>query len=126
MNGMIFVNDFPADKAKQVMLLAKNSAKVSTEAAGSDSLHHHRLLPSPPPASTPVASQGIPPQPIVCDLPIARKVSLQRFLAKRKDRLAGRGPYGASATAAASPEAGGDTNSWLGLGAQSSAVAKSC
>ncbi|XP_062216597.1 protein TIFY 11a-like [Phragmites australis] len=35
------------------------------------------------------AAQGAPAEPAVVDMPIARKASLRRFLAKRKDRATG-------------------------------------
>ncbi|XP_068659839.1 protein TIFY 10B-like isoform X2 [Aristolochia californica] len=52
------------------------------------------------------------------DLPIARKVSLHRFLAKRKDRINSKAPYpvNQAAAAQAKPE---ESNSWLGLATQS-------
>ncbi|KAL2321918.1 hypothetical protein Fmac_026297 [Flemingia macrophylla] len=34
-----------------------------------------------------------PSKSVVCDLPLAKKASLHRFLEKRKDRIAARAPY---------------------------------
>ncbi|XP_068662576.1 protein TIFY 10A-like [Aristolochia californica] len=52
------------------------------------------------------------------DLPIARKVSLHRFLEKRKDRINCKAPYpvNQAAAAQAKPE---ESKSWLGLAPQS-------
>ncbi|CAA6658689.1 unnamed protein product [Spirodela intermedia] len=81
----------------------------------------------PSPASTseaaaataaPVAAQEAPqkpPQAAGSDLPIARRVSLHRFLEKRKDRIISKAPYPVSGSSAAGkPEDGGK---WLGLAA---------
>ncbi|GJN30470.1 hypothetical protein PR202_gb18779 [Eleusine coracana subsp. coracana] len=68
---MVVFHDFPADKAQEIMKAATSSCNV--------------VAVSPP---TP-ATAG---QPCLPDMPIARKASLQRFLAKRKNRLATEGP----------------------------------
>ncbi|KAJ1439948.1 CO/COL/TOC1, conserved site [Sesbania bispinosa] len=45
---------------------------------GTNSIHEHTQVSS---------------RPIVCDLPIARKASLHRFLEREKDRIASKAPY---------------------------------
>ncbi|KAL8492562.1 hypothetical protein ACS0TY_023954 [Phlomoides rotata] len=69
--GQIIVfNDFPADKAKEIMSLArKSSAAESTAAFGVQDHLPRSVQPS-----------------LDTDLPIARKNSLARFLEKRRDR----------------------------------------
>ncbi|XP_038712580.1 protein TIFY 10A-like isoform X2 [Tripterygium wilfordii] len=125
--GQVFVfNDFPADKAKEVMLLAgKESAESCTA--------------FPPPtenkiSKTPVEARSLSPnvepnfgtdlkkdciqtptQPTVSVLPITRRASLQRFLEKRKDRITAKAPYQASNPKAGLPKLPVENNLWLGL-----------
>jgi jasmonate ZIM domain-containing protein len=58
---MMVFDDFPAEKADELMKVAGGSCNVASPAAAG--------------------------QPCLPDMPIARKVSLQRFLAKRKNRI---------------------------------------
>ncbi|XP_022730338.1 protein TIFY 10A-like [Durio zibethinus] len=123
---VIVFNDFPADKAKEIMLLA-----------GKGSSQNNSFNPSPAKTNSPFTSTmarttiesgiGVPPtpnvvqpaqRPIPGDLPIARRASLHRFLEKRKDRITTRAPYQISSSAAP-PSKTGDSKSWLGLAAQS-------
>ncbi|GMJ07271.1 jasmonate-zim-domain protein 1 [Hibiscus trionum] len=126
---VIVFNDFPADKAKEIMLLAgKGSSQSNT---------HLNVPFTSSTARTPVESGiGVPPtsnfgntvtqdcvrsaqRPIPGgDLPIARRASLHRFLEKRKDRVTTRAPYQIG-NPAASPSKPADNKSWLGLAAQS-------
>ncbi|RVX05367.1 Protein TIFY 10B [Vitis vinifera] len=59
-----------------------------------------------------------PAQPVACELPIARKASLHRFLEKRKDRITARAPYNIS-NSPAGPHKPAESKSWLGLAAKS-------
>lgn len=132
---VIVLNDFPADKAKEVMLLAsqESSPNLTAQAnqAKSNNAFPFNVTKNPidsgvsaPPSPTVVPSFGgkaiqesvqQAPSPIACDLPIARKASLHRFLEKRKDRINARAPYQIPEVAASKSTEG---NSWLGLAAQ--------
>lgn len=103
-------DDFPAEKAEEIMLLAGNGG------SGNDVINVNGTLKTPnnnmekslfadavasssiAPAN-PVSSAGLEPyqqlksEANTSDLPIARRSSLHRFLAKRKDRAGARGPY---------------------------------
>lgn len=70
---MVVFDDFPAEKAEELMQLA-GSGNAAQDALG---------------------------QPSLTDMPLARKVSLKRFLEKRKNRLTAADPYPAAAAAAA-------------------------
>ncbi|XVF48860.1 hypothetical protein PTKIN_Ptkin03bG0222300 [Pterospermum kingtungense] len=134
---VIVFNDFPADKAKEIMLLASK---------GSSSSQSNSFNPCPVTSVTsanPIESGiGLPPtsnvvsnfrnnvtqeciqpaqRPIPGDLPIARRASLHRFLEKRKDRITSKAPYqigNSGSAAAASPSKSGDDKLWLGLSTQ--------
>ncbi|CAM8972010.1 unnamed protein product [Rhodiola kirilowii] len=55
-------------------------------------------------------------QPVLRDIPIARKQSLARFLEKRKDRIMSRSPYSTNNfIKGVSPNSMPDDKSWLGL-----------
>ncbi|XP_062200807.1 protein TIFY 11d-like [Phragmites australis] len=104
---VVVFEDFPAEKAKEVMQLAGSW--------------------SSPPLPLQNGAMEVPekPEPLATpsDLPIARKASLQRFLQKRKHRISATDPYHKE-TASPAPEkdtAGGKSvkdepaASWLGL-----------
>lgn len=117
---VIVFNDFPAERVEEIMHLASmrisDSSNDSTTAmvpGGVVSKQNNNLVQErhhqPPPS-----------RPAVCDLPIARKASLTRFLEKRKDRIVSKAPY----TVGNNPMAGlpkpTERKSWLGLAGQSS------
>ncbi|KAK8547302.1 hypothetical protein V6N13_098015 [Hibiscus sabdariffa] len=113
---VIVFNDFPADKAKEIMLLAgKSSSKTKSfnpsPCTGSPIESRIRI----PPTSKAVQPA---PRPIPGDLPIARRASLHRFLEKRKDRITTQAPYQITSSAAL-PSKSSNSKSWLGLAAQS-------
>ena len=113
---VIVFDDFPTEKAKEIMLLATNVSKISIT---HDQVEKH-IEPTKfiSHTNSTVASnicnnmiQDHATKPILSDLPIMRKASLTRFLEKRKDRIVARAPYAMPA----------ETKSWLGLAAQSPA-----
>ncbi|KAK4342345.1 hypothetical protein RND71_038161 [Anisodus tanguticus] len=114
---VIVFNDFPADKAKEIMLMAtttNNTPMVPPKPAES-------VADLVTPAVNMVPSQ-MPSQSIVsvfADLPMARRASVTRFLEKRKDRLTEKAPYQISNLhkQTASPKVE-ENKAWLGLGAQ--------
>ncbi|KAG8091325.1 hypothetical protein GUJ93_ZPchr0012g19988 [Zizania palustris] len=74
---MLVLNQFPADRAAALLRLAAAARGASPSGTSGDK------------ASVADASSGS-----TVDLPVARKASLQRFMEKRKGRVAGRGePY---------------------------------
>lgn len=125
-NGEVIVfDDFSAEKAKEVMNLASkgtantftgftstvNFAKNQTEVR--TNIPH--LMKTA--AQEPILSSSTA---MACELPIARRASLHRFLAKRKDRVTSKAPYQLSdpAKASSKPQNGENATSWLGLAAQ--------
>ncbi|KAK4785043.1 hypothetical protein SAY86_001732 [Trapa natans] len=104
---MVF-SDFPAEKVKEIMLLASKASMVQNpRQPGLLKVSHNPIQDRiQRPADT-----------IVTDLPIARRASLHRFLEKRKDRITAKSPYPAAAPDAPAPKPS-DGKTWLGLSAQ--------
>ncbi|KAF8393653.1 hypothetical protein HHK36_021899 [Tetracentron sinense] len=104
---VIVLDDFPADKAREIMLLASKGSSLIpgclTSTSGNDRIN-------------PGSLQRLP-QPILSDLPIARRASLHRFLEKRKDRVSASAPYQISKSGA-TPSKQADSKTWLGLAPQ--------
>ncbi|GER41727.1 jasmonate Zim-domain protein [Striga asiatica] len=117
-SGQVVVfDDLPADKAKEILMLAAKSsgAAQNRPRAPFPSLHAahspaesatgvNRLVPTCP-AQPPLDS----------DLPIARKNSLARFLEKRKDRITANAPYPANKPEAPSKLAAATSEPWMRL-----------
>ncbi|KAK1377857.1 Jasmonate ZIM domain protein a [Heracleum sosnowskyi] len=104
---VVVFNDLPSEKAKEIMMLASKACS---------SIKHPEVPDSPKVVVPNSLVKAHRPQPIVSDLPIARKASLTRFLEKRKDRITARAPYASPATKPA------ESKSWLGLAAADSPV----
>lgn len=124
---VIVFNDFPAEKAKEVMLLAsKESSQRPTTFASMPVQNPIEPINLVPASANVVSNFGNriqerpqqTPQPRVTEIPIARKASLTRFLEKRKDRITARAPYQSSNFSAYPPKSA-ESKSWLGLAAQS-------
>jgi len=99
-------DDFPADKARELMQLAGSFGAP------------------PAPDADPACKNAAPGKPCLADLPIARKASLHRFLEKRKGRLAAADPYpaplaapgaGAAKETASKPVPEDGGKPWLGV-----------
>jgi len=83
---MVVFDDFPAEKAEELMQLAGSGNAAAAALA----------------------------QPSLTDMPIARKASLKRFLEKRKDRLTAGDPYPAAASESIKPAAKDEAGApWL-------------
>ncbi|MCE2055186.1 hypothetical protein HAX54_042144 [Datura stramonium] len=130
---VIVFNDFPADKAKEIMLMASSTkgnntqnpsngfpyAMVSAKQAESAAdLVTPAVNMTPSFGNTSIQEHQMPSQPIVSDLPIARRASLTRFLEKRKDRLTTKVPYQISNPHKHTASKQEENKAWLGLGAQ--------
>ncbi|EEF33214.1 protein TIFY 10B [Ricinus communis] len=90
---MVF-DDFPAEKAKEIIALASkgtsNTTNGFTTASAVEKANQSAI--APPPNKVREGLQ-LRPQADDSDLPIARRASLHRFFEKRKDRAAAKAPY---------------------------------
>ncbi|KAE8665282.1 Pectin lyase-like superfamily protein isoform 1 [Hibiscus syriacus] len=112
---VIVFNDFPADKAKEIMLLA---GKGSCQSNSVNPNPAHMISNFTNTITQDCARSAQRPIP-GGDLPIARRASLHRFLEKRKDRITTRAlPYQIG-NSAASPSKIVHNKPWLRLSAQS-------
>ncbi|KAG4136221.1 hypothetical protein ERO13_D08G267400v2 [Gossypium hirsutum] len=124
---VIVFNDFPADKAKEIMALASKCSsenpKTNTFVPGSPNESglgvHSNSNDQVPNIRTNLPTSRECVRPIPGDLPIARRASLHRFLEKRKDRITSKAPYPINGSAGASPPKPGNSKPWLGLAVES-------
>ncbi|GMI83908.1 jasmonate-zim-domain protein 1 [Hibiscus trionum] len=131
---VIVFNDFPPEKAKEIMLLATKCSSQNNSFNPNPKTNTpftSSMLGSPngsgigfPPTSNDVPNlrinvashefvQPAQQRPIPTDLPIARRASLHRFLEKRKDRITSKAPYQLSNSVS------GNSRPWLGLAVES-------
>ncbi|KAF0891309.1 hypothetical protein E2562_009484 [Oryza meyeriana var. granulata] len=102
---VVVFEDFPADKAVEVMRMASSGAGAERAAAAAT-------------AAPATPREGA----VLADMPIMRKASLQRFFAKRKDRLGARAPYARPSPADTKGSDQEKPSSWLGLGGSDDAA----
>ncbi|XP_019433730.1 PREDICTED: protein TIFY 10B-like isoform X2 [Lupinus angustifolius] len=115
---VIVFDDFPADKADELMSFAGKGISQSNTYTLSQPSFAHNLVRTSADSCAPVIPQPSLRPPVVCDLPIARKASLHRFLEKRKDRIAAKAPYQITRSMEISNKSV-ESMSWLGLGSKS-------
>ncbi|KAG4976658.1 Protein TIFY 10A [Glycine soja] len=115
---VVVFHDFPAEKLEEITSLAGKGISQSQNTSAYAHTHNQQVN---HPSFVPNISPQAPSRPLVCDLPIARKASLHRFLSKRKDRIAAKAPYQINNPNSASSKPA-ESMSWLGLGAQSTQV----
>ncbi|KAL4589390.1 hypothetical protein LXL04_002297 [Taraxacum kok-saghyz] len=113
---VIVLDDFPAEKAMEIMMLA-GKGKTQTFRPASD----WSPKPTEPANLVPAThinteKENVQLQPVGSDLPIARKASLARFLEKRKERITARSPYQSDNHWSSSKQEEG--KAWLGLAAE--------
>ncbi|KAL2338822.1 hypothetical protein Fmac_013268 [Flemingia macrophylla] len=124
---VVVFDDFPADKVEEIMSLV--SKRTPQQSKDSSAYSHTHKQHGNHPFFVPNITLQIPSSfiPIACDLPIARKVSLHRFLERRKDRfmlvyrIAAKAPYKTNNPNSASRKLG-ESMSWLGLVAKSTQI----
>ncbi|CAA7395609.1 unnamed protein product [Spirodela intermedia] len=133
---VVVFDNFPADKARELMALAVRRQALHPPPAVPRWLppppHHHLTTAAVANMTSTSSIDQEPPRksplPASSDLPIARRVSLHRFLEKRKDRIISKGPYqfnspssfpsparGEAAAAAEAEEEEEEAQRWLAL-----------
>ncbi|MCL7038541.1 hypothetical protein MKW94_009491 [Papaver nudicaule] len=125
---IVVLDNLAADKAKQVLGFAKNiSIESNNVVAPTNDLIRKDLMPPPRPQQQqkqqPIVSGFSSLYKTAVDVPAAKNSSLQRFLAKRKERISARAPYQVMASSSSStPEDSqaqanniDESKTWLGL-----------
>lgn len=92
---VLVYNDFPADKVKEIMELAKQgSSSINNASIGNDRINNPASgNPVVPDLNVPSTSGNEHNTQLHHIERIARRASLHRFFAKRKDRVAAKAPY---------------------------------
>lgn len=98
-NGAVNVYDVPADKAQAIMSLASSDSSINTGTSPTTSSKTEQMSKSLPSKSQPNAVNENQTQRPPIGLEIVRKLSLQRFLQKRKERINNVAPYTTMKTA---------------------------
>ncbi|XP_009621436.1 protein TIFY 10A [Nicotiana tabacum] len=121
---VIVFDDFPADKANEIMKLASkknnNKQNLASNIFSYAMVNNKKSAESVTINSTQelrTRTQVPISQSSVADLPIARRNSLTRFLEKRKDRITSTAPYQICNKKVADSK-NEENKAWLGLGAQ--------
>ncbi|XP_066395279.1 protein TIFY 10b-like [Miscanthus floridulus] len=125
--GKVLVfDDFPADKAKDLMQLASKGSPVVQNVVlpqpSAPTAITDKAVPAPVIKPAAQADAKKPARTNASDMPIMRKASLHRFLEKRKDRLNAKAPYQTSPSDAAPVKKEPESQPWLGLGPNASEV----
>ncbi|KAF7810046.1 protein TIFY 10A-like [Senna tora] len=121
--GQVLVfDDFPAEKAKEIMSFASKEIPQSQNKAAytynsCTPVHTNVNITNSVAKNLVQEHPQAPHRPVIADLPIARKASLHRFLEKRKDRIAARSPYQTS-----NPSKPAEAMPWMGLSPSSPQV----
>lgn len=92
-NGAVNVYDVPAEKAEAIMSLASSHSSIKTGISPTTSSKTEQMSKSLPSKSQPNAVNENKTQRPPIGLEIVRKLSLQRFLQKRKERINNVAPY---------------------------------
>ncbi|KAK4343337.1 hypothetical protein RND71_036431 [Anisodus tanguticus] len=119
---VIVFDDFPADKANEIMKLANKQnptnnftyTMMNNQKSVESVTNYGNKIQELPKCQVPIS------QPSVADLPIARRNSLTRFLEKRKDRITATAPYQICNNKKNIVNSKNEENNkaWLGLGAK--------
>jgi len=84
---VIVFDDLPEDKAEEIMSLASQLGSLDSHSETRTQIQAHTLnLPNTTLMTQPTQGSILQQPPSLSDLPIARRVSLHRFMEKRKDR----------------------------------------